>query len=194
MEKHKSSVRYPPEVRARAVRMVLEHAGEHGSQWEAIRLIAAKIGCTGETLRKWVRQAERDQGSVRRARSASGSRPWKERIVNYAKPMRFCERRRRILPRRSSTAGSSHDRVHRRLPRGVRGRVDLQGSADRPVHLLCPRRTSGGSRQTLGPRATRCGLRSGGYGKRTSASTACARSGASSTVRGLMWPAAQPHG
>ena len=62
MEKHKSSVRYPPEVRARAVRMVREHAGEHGSQWEAIGSIAAKIGCTGETLRKWVRQAERDQG------------------------------------------------------------------------------------------------------------------------------------
>ena len=62
MEKHKSSVRYAPEVRRRAVRMVLEHAGDHGSQWEAIGSIAAKIGCTGETLRKWVRQAERDQG------------------------------------------------------------------------------------------------------------------------------------
>lgn len=62
MEKRKSSVRYAPEVRARAVRMVLEHAGDHSSQWEAIGSIAAKIGCTGETLRKWVRQAERDQG------------------------------------------------------------------------------------------------------------------------------------
>jgi transposase len=63
MEKQKSSVRYAPEVRARAVRMVLEHGGDHASQWAAIGSIAAKIGCTGETLRKWVRQAERDQGS-----------------------------------------------------------------------------------------------------------------------------------
>jgi transposase len=62
MEKPKSSIRYPPEIRTRAVRMVLDHAGEHGSHWEAIRSIAAKIGCTGETLRKWVPQTERDQG------------------------------------------------------------------------------------------------------------------------------------
>jgi transposase len=66
MEKQKSSVRYAPEVRERAVRMVLEHAGDHASQWEAISSIAAKIGCSGETLRKWVRQAERD----RRVRSS----------------------------------------------------------------------------------------------------------------------------
>ena len=62
MEKRKSSVRYAPEIRERAVRMVLEHAGDHASQWEAIGSIAAKIGCTAETLRKWVRQAERERG------------------------------------------------------------------------------------------------------------------------------------
>ena len=57
-----ASPKYSPEVRERAVRMVLEHEGEHASQWAAISSIAAKIGCTAETLRKWVRQAERDQG------------------------------------------------------------------------------------------------------------------------------------
>ena len=58
----KTSARYSPEVRARAVRMAVEHQGDHDSQWSAIVSIASKIGCTGETLRKWVRQAERDQG------------------------------------------------------------------------------------------------------------------------------------
>src|SRR5215831_15432016 len=58
----KTSNRYSPEVRERAVRMVLEHDSDHASQWAAIGSIASKIGCTGETLRKWVRQAERDKG------------------------------------------------------------------------------------------------------------------------------------
>ena len=56
------SMRYSPEVRERAVRLVFEHQGEHDSQWAAMVSIASKIGCTAETLRKWVRQAERDQG------------------------------------------------------------------------------------------------------------------------------------
>ena len=55
-------VKYSPEVRDRAVRMVLEHQDGHGSQWAAIASIAGKIGCTAETLRRWVRQAERDRG------------------------------------------------------------------------------------------------------------------------------------
>ena len=55
--------RYPLEVRERAVRLVLEHAGEHASQWAAIESIASKCGMTPETLRKWVRRAEVDAGS-----------------------------------------------------------------------------------------------------------------------------------
>ncbi len=58
----KTSNRYSPEVRERAVRMVVDHGGDHASQWAAIGSIAAKIGCTTETLRSWVRRAERDQG------------------------------------------------------------------------------------------------------------------------------------
>ena len=54
--------KYSPEVRERAVRMVFDHQGEHDSQWAAIRSIAVKIGCSAETLRNWVRQAERDAG------------------------------------------------------------------------------------------------------------------------------------
>src|SRR5437899_11342662 len=54
--------RFSPEVRSRAVRMVVEHEAAHESQWAAITSIAEKIGCTAETLRKWVRQAERDAG------------------------------------------------------------------------------------------------------------------------------------
>jgi len=55
--------RYSPEVRERTVRLVHDQAHEHGSQWAAIRSIATKVGCTAETLRRWVRQAERDSGA-----------------------------------------------------------------------------------------------------------------------------------
>ena len=58
----KTTNKFSPEVRERAVRMVLEHGGDHASHWAAIGSIAGKIGCTAETLRRWVRQAERDQG------------------------------------------------------------------------------------------------------------------------------------
>ncbi len=54
--------RFSPEVRERAVRMVRDHQSEHGSQWSAIQSMAGKLGCTAETLRRWVRQAERDAG------------------------------------------------------------------------------------------------------------------------------------
>jgi transposase len=54
--------RFPQEVRERAVRLVLDHGDEYGSQWEAICSIAEKIGCSAEALRKWVRRTEIDSG------------------------------------------------------------------------------------------------------------------------------------
>lgn len=70
----KTSTRYSPEVIERAVRMVFEHGAEHASQWAAIESIAAKIGCTAETLRRWVRQRERDTGQREGMTSAEHER------------------------------------------------------------------------------------------------------------------------
>ena len=60
----KKNKRYPREVRERAVRLVLDHRPEYNSQWSAIASIAQKIGCTAETLRRWVREVERREGRV----------------------------------------------------------------------------------------------------------------------------------
>ena len=58
----KTTNKFSPEVRDRAVRMALDHAGEHPSRWAAVTSIAAKIGCTPQTLHDWVKKAEIDSG------------------------------------------------------------------------------------------------------------------------------------
>jgi transposase len=58
----KKSIKYSPEGIERAVRLVFESREQYESQWAAIESIAGKIGCTAETLRRWVRQRERDTG------------------------------------------------------------------------------------------------------------------------------------
>ena len=89
--------RYPPEVRERAVRLVLEHQGDYNSQWAALNSIAGKIGCTAETLRKWVRRAEVDQGQ--RAGLTSTER---ERLRELERENRELRRANEILRKASA--------------------------------------------------------------------------------------------
>ena len=93
----KKSMRYAPEVRERAVRMVLEHRGEHDSEWAAMSSSASKIGCTAETLRKWVRRAEHVQG-VRGGTSSSE----RERLKELERENRELKRANEILRKASA--------------------------------------------------------------------------------------------
>ena len=81
----KTTNKFSPEVRARAVRLVLDNEGQHASRWQAVMSIGAKIGCTPQTLNDWVKKAEVDSG--RRAGIPS----------DFAEKMKALERENREL-------------------------------------------------------------------------------------------------
>jgi len=89
--------KYPAEVRERAVRLVFENQHEHPSEWAAISSIAGKMGCTPETLRKWVRQMERDTG--KRAGLTTEER---ERLKELERENRELKRANEILRKASA--------------------------------------------------------------------------------------------
>ena len=103
------SSRYPPEVRERAVRMVFNQEGEHESQWAAICSISDKLGMTSETLRRWVRQTETDEG--RRAGLTTDERG---RLNELERENRELRRANDILKSAAAFFGAELDRQPRR--------------------------------------------------------------------------------
>ncbi len=102
------SNRYSPEVQERAVRLVREHRTEYDSEWAAMESIAAKIGCTAETLRKWVRRTERDEG--RRPGLTTDER---ERLKTLERENRELKRANEIL--KTASAFFAPSELDRRL-------------------------------------------------------------------------------
>ena len=85
----KTTNKFSPEVRERAVRLVLGNEGQHASRWQAVMSIAAKIGCTPQTLNDWVKKAEVDSG--RRAGIPSD-------LAEKMKALERENRKRRLAP------------------------------------------------------------------------------------------------
>ena len=129
--------RFDENTKARAVRLVREHADDYDSEWAAMCAVAARLGMTAETLRKWVRQAEVDAGEAAGVPSQTARelrRKCRELEAKSSRPQR-------VSSRGSATRDAADLSVHRRAPGAVRGRTDLSGTrcarrADRPAHLL----------------------------------------------------------
>ena len=89
--------KYSPETRERAVRLVWEQTAQHTSEWAAMSSIAEKVGCTPETLRTWVRRAERDSG--RRPGPTTDER---QRVKDLEREVRELRRANEILRKASA--------------------------------------------------------------------------------------------
>jgi transposase len=114
----KKQPKYSPEVIERAVRMGSEAGSQSKSQWAAITSIAAKIGCTAETLRRWVRQQERDTGQRPGPTTAEDEhvKALEREVRELCKANEILRLASAFLPRRSSAATLSREGFHRPVP------------------------------------------------------------------------------
>jgi transposase len=101
-------VKYDQETRARAIRLVREHAGDYPSEYAAITAVARRLGMTAETLRKWIRQAEIDEGQA----SGVTSEATRE-IRELKRKNRELEQTIEILKAATSFFAREHDPLHR---------------------------------------------------------------------------------
>jgi transposase len=144
---------FSPEVRARAVRLVFDHEGEHRSRRAAVSSIAAKIGCTAQSLNEWVKKVEVDRGVRAGLPSDVG-----ERLKALERENRELWQANEILRKESAyfCDGGARPPVQAMIAfigpgldpgssRGAWGRADLQGAVDRPVDLPRPSRQAGRS-------------------------------------------------
>ena len=219
----KTTNKYSPETRERAVRMVLTNEGQHASRWSAILSVSSKIGCASQTLNEWVKKAEVDGG--RRAGVPTETAEKLKALERENRELKQANEilrkgetiirhwsedngRAHILPRRSSTADRSHDRVHplpvRVLPQAMsREGTIIVGCTGSSRSARCcrsplPRITiislSGPIRLAcrIGPGMTSsCGPKSNACMRRTLASTAFARSGTRCAGRASISPVAR---
>ena len=134
--------RYDAGTKAKAIRLVREHAGDYPTQWAAIRAVSGRLGMSAETLRKWIRQAQVDEGKAAGVTSAESAeiRELRRKTASWSRPWKFSGRRR-VFSRGSATRDTADLCVHRCAEGHLRGRTDLSGTgrsrrADRPAHLL----------------------------------------------------------
>ncbi len=147
----KTTNKYSPEVRERAVRMVLDGAGQHESRWAAIVSISSKIGCAPQTLNEWVKKVEVDTGQrggitteqaekmkalEREVRELKQANEILRKASAYFAPALIAASGDCRAAGRSSTAHSNDDPVHRGSPCGSWGRANLPRPADCPSHVL----------------------------------------------------------
>ena len=189
--------RFSPEVRERAVRMVEEHREAHASEWAVLQSVAPKLGCTAETLRKWVRQVQRDAGH--RPGLTTSER---ERLQELEREVRALKRANEILRKAFASFAQAELDRRRTSPRWSRSSPTIapwSGSSRSAPCCRSPRRqiiaigTSGHIRRA-GPHGRSATISSAsrfsGSMTRTSRSTAPGQSGSSGGGTASAWRAA----